>query len=85
MRSFYLQSVLFISSILFSEVRPGQYLKCKNEQRAITTNELRFFCTALLFNEINLPTKLLVDISFEELYTGQISKCYNEQRAITPK
>jgi hypothetical protein len=35
----------------------------KNEQRAITPKlskvELMFFCSALLFNEINLPTNLL--------------------------
>jgi hypothetical protein len=41
--------------------------KFKNEQRAITPKlgkaELRFFCTALLSNEINLPTKFHVDTS----------------------
>jgi hypothetical protein len=41
--------------------------KCKNEQRAITSKlgkaELRFLSTALLPNEVYLPTKFHVDIS----------------------
>jgi len=44
-----------------------QYSKGKNEQRAITPKlgkaELCFLCTVLLFNEIYLPTKILVDTS----------------------
>jgi hypothetical protein len=42
--------------------------KVENEQRAITPKigkiELWFFCTALLFNEIYLPTEFHVDISY---------------------
>jgi hypothetical protein len=50
-----------------SELCHRQSSKFKNEQRAITPKvgkaKLRFFYTALLFNEINLPTKFHVDIS----------------------
>jgi hypothetical protein len=56
----------------------SQSSNCKNEQRAIT-QKLRFFCTALLFNEINLPTKFHVDTSLmvSELCPGKSSKCKN--------
>ena len=62
----YLQNLKLIS-LLVPELCPGQSSKCKNEQRAITPKlgnaELQFFCIALIFNEIYLPTKCLVDIT----------------------
>jgi hypothetical protein len=42
--------------------------QCKTEQKAITAKfsktDLRFFSTALLVKEINLPTKFHDDISY---------------------
>jgi hypothetical protein len=47
---------------------PGQSSNCKIEQKAITPKlgqtELRFFSTALLFNELYPSTKFHVDISY---------------------
>jgi hypothetical protein len=57
-----------VNLYVVSELCPGQCSKCKNEQKAITPKlskaEFRFFCTALLFNEINLPTPFVVDTSY---------------------
>jgi len=54
-------SFLLLPFVVF----PGQSSKCKNEQKAITPKELgkAQLCTALLLNEIYLPTKFLVDTS----------------------
>jgi hypothetical protein len=62
----------------------SQSSKCKNEQRAITLKlgitELRCFCSALLFNEISLPTNfILILLMVSDLCSGQSSKCKNEQ------
>jgi hypothetical protein len=66
----------------------SELCQCKNEQRTITSKldktELWFFCSALLLNEIYLPTKFHGNIVLE-LCAVQSSKCKNAQRAITPK
>jgi hypothetical protein len=53
---------------MVSEPFPGQSSKCKNKERAITPKlgkaELQFLCTALLSNEMYLPTKFHVDIFY---------------------
>jgi hypothetical protein len=73
-------------SLIVLESCPGQSSKCKNKQRAIIKKigkaELRFVCTAQLFNEIYLPTQFNDDISYSFRVS---SKCKNEQRAITRK
>jgi hypothetical protein len=59
---------MFIS-LIGSELCPKQSSKCKIKQWAITPKlgktELWFFCTAILPNEIYLPTKFHVDISYK--------------------
>jgi hypothetical protein len=64
MRYFYLQSFVFISRMVLY-LYSGQCSKCKKLQSAITSKlgktESWFFCTALLLNEIYLPTKCHVD------------------------
>jgi hypothetical protein len=78
MRSIYLQSFMLISLIVL-ELCPVQSSKCKNEQRAITPKfgktALWFFCTALLLNEICLPTKVNVDTSccFKVIFRTKIA------------
>ena len=58
----YLQSFLFIPLVVL-ELCHRLSLNCKIEQWAMTPKlgmvELRFLCTALLLNEIYLPTKIL--------------------------
>jgi hypothetical protein len=55
-------------SFILSELCPGQYSKFKYEQMAINPKSrqgrVMFFSTALLPNEIYLPTKFHVDISY---------------------
>jgi hypothetical protein len=67
MRSIYLQSLILIPLIVL-ELCPAQSSKSTNKQRAIIQNlgkeELRFLCTAILLNEIYLPTKFHVDTSY---------------------
>jgi hypothetical protein len=53
--------------LVVSELCHSQSSKSENEQRTITqlgNTELWFFCTALLSNEIYLPTKFHVVISY---------------------
>jgi hypothetical protein len=57
-----LSTYIVLTPFIVLKLCPGH--NSKNEQKAITPKleiELRFFCTALLPNDIYLPTKFLVN------------------------
>jgi hypothetical protein len=68
--------------VIVLKLNSRKILKCKNEQRAITSNlgkaELWFFCTAFLVNEIYIPTNFIVN-TFRGLsvMSRKSSKCKN--------